>query len=260
MQTSLKGLHKSPRLQWRILNAGLYRAAQGVDMPLHQHTYWELVYYQAGTVDCLVESTSRPGHVGLYWLTPPGINHGEKAVTAYACYWIALQGTAPEAGERPTFLDDDLNRVMGNLCQQITAEWGGASAGRERMLALLGEQMGLLLERAKAERIMAPAKQAVLRAERCLEERCSQPVTLREVAREVGVSPSALRKYFHGVRGFSPRTHLHRMRCERAVRFLRTSSLKLETIAELCGYDSASHLSRCVKALTRRTPGQIRAE
>ncbi len=227
-------------------------------MPLHQHTHWELVYYQAGTVDCLIESDTRPGHAGLYWLTPPAINHGEMAVTAYACYWIALQGAAPDAGERPLFLDDNLNRAMGNLCQQILAEFRSNSAARERMLELLAEQMGLLLERAKAECVLGPAEQAVLRAERCLEERCSQPVTLCEVAREVGVSPSALRSYFHRVRGFSPKAHLGKMRCDRAIRFLRTSSLKLEAIAELCGYDSASHLSRCIKALTNRTPGQIR--
>jgi transcriptional regulator GlxA family with amidase domain len=118
--------------------------------------------------------------------------------------------------------------------------------------------MTLLLKRAHAEHAMAPGEQAVLRAERCLEERCAERVTLHEVAREIGVSPSALRQYFHDVRNCSPREHLRRLRCDKAVRFLRTSSLKLEAIAELCGFDSASHLSRCVKAFTGKAPGRLR--
>jgi AraC-like DNA-binding protein len=256
MQRTPNKLHKSPDVRWRVINAGLYQAAKNVNMPLHRHTYWELVYYRAGVVDCLIEDKRRPGHVGLYWLTPPGVNHGENAVTAYACYWIALDYAA--TGNEPVFLDDDGHQAMGRVCQQIVVEWGGKSASRERMLGLLSEQMGCLLERAASEKILPPAEQTVLRAERWIEEQCSLPLTIRDVAREVGVSPSALRNYFNGVRHLSPRDHLQRVRLDRAVRFLRTSSLKLETVAELCGYDSASHLTRCVKKLTGRTPGQIR--
>jgi len=252
-----KKLYRSPKPCWRILSAGLHQAAKNVHVPLHRHTHWELVYYQSGAVDCLIEDKTHPGHVGLYWLTPPGVNHGEKALTAYACYWIALDSAA--TGDWPVFLDDDSHQAMGRVCQQIVVEWGGKSEGRERMLGLLSEQMGCVLDRAASERVLSPAERTVLRAERWIEEQCGQPLAIHHVAREVGVSPSALRNYFNVVRGRSPRNHVQQVRFNKAVRFLRTSNLKLDTVAELCGYDSASHLTRCVKKFTGQTPGQIRA-
>jgi AraC-like DNA-binding protein len=257
MQRTPGKLHKSPRLRWRIVNAGLYQAAKGVHMPLHRHTYWELVYYRMGAVDCLIEDQSRAGHIGLYWLTPPGVNHGERALTAYSCYWIALEDAA--TGDAPFFLDDDRHHAMEHICGQIVAEWGGRALGRNRMLRLLSEQMSCLLDRAASERILSLAEQTVLRAERWMEEQFGRPLTIRHVAREVGVSPSALRNYFHAVRGRPPRAHLQQVRLDKAIGFLRTSNLKLESVAELCGYNSASHLTRCVKTFARQTPGQIRA-
>jgi AraC-like DNA-binding protein len=257
MQRSPQKLHKSPEQALRILSAGLHQAAKNVHMPLHRHTHWELVYYRSGTVDCLIEDKIRPGHVGLYWLTPPGVNHGEKAVTDYACYWIALDYAA--TGGYPIFLDDDSHQAMGRVCQQIVLEWGGKSAGRERMLELLAEQMGCLLNRAGSEKVLSRPAQTVARAERLIEEKCGQPLTIREVAQAIHASVSTLRGYFRTVRGCSPRDHLQQVRLGKAISFLRTSTLKLEAIAELCGYDSASHLTRCVKKFTGQTPGQIRA-
>jgi AraC-like DNA-binding protein len=256
MQGMPKKLHKSPNARWKILTAGLYRAAKNIHMPLHQHNHWELVYYRSGTVDCLVEDKKRPGHTALFWLTPPGVNHGELALTAYSCYWIALDNSA--RGDRPLFFDDDANEAMGRVCQQIAVEWGGKSAGRERMLELLSEQMGCLLDRAQSEETLSLAEQTVLRAERWIEEQGGQPLSIQEVAREVGVSSSSLRNYFNSVRHVSPRAHVLQVRLDKAIRFLRTSSHKLETIAELCGYDSASHLTRHVKKFSGMTPGHMR--
>jgi AraC family transcriptional regulator len=252
-----KQLHQSPKTRWRILGAGFHRAAKNVHMPLHRHTHWEFVYYRSGAVDCLVGKAARPGHAGLYWLTPPGVDHGERALTAYECVWIALDYDA--RGDRPVFFQDDGHQSMSHVCRQIAVEWGGKSAGRERMLELLAAQMTCLVDRAASERVLPPGEQAVLRAERWMEEHCGRPLAIRDVAREAGVSASGLRSHFHAVRGCSPRDHLRRVRVDQAVRFLRTSSHKLETIAELCGYDSASHLSRCVKAITGRAPGRLRA-
>ena len=126
------------------------------------------------------------------------------------------------------------------------------------MLQLLSEQLACLLSRTAREQVLSRPAQAVARAERLIEEKCDRPLTIDDVAKGVSVSISALRGYFQAVRGCSPRAHLQQVRLEKAIRFLRTSTLKLETIAELCGYDSASHLTRSVKKFTGRTPGQVR--
>jgi AraC family transcriptional regulator len=47
-------------------------------------------------------------------------------------------------------------------------------------------------------------------------------------------------------------------RLDRARALLRETALPLADIAAACGYASASHLSRHVKAATGATPGQLR--
>lgn len=197
-----------------------------------------------------------PGQVGLAWLTPPGVVHAEKAITAYSNYFIALE---LKKGERwPPFLDDDADRSLGRVCQQIVIECTRKSPERERMLELLAGQLGCLLDRTAREQVLSHPAQTVARAERLIEEKSGQPLTIYDVAQGLNVSVSALRGYFQAVRGSSPRAYLQQVRLEKAVRFLRNSTLKLEAVAELCGYDSASHLTRCVKKFTGRTPGKLR--
>ena len=258
MQQALAKLHKSPEPSLRIIHAGTYQAARGVHFPTHHHRVWELVYYRVGAPICIMNGEAHAGRPGLAWLTPPGITHAERAVTSYANFYIALEidGSSPW----PAFFDDDRDRSLERVCHQIFIECGRLSHGGSRMLGLLAQQLGCLLSRAAGEQILPRPVQAVVQAERLIEEKHSHPLAIRDVARMVNASPSALRSYFQKVRGCSPREYLGRVRSNRAISYLRGSSLKLEAIAELCGYDSASHLSRCIKALTNRTPGQIRAE
>lgn len=257
MQATPNKLHQSPRPHLKILSAGSYQAARNVHFPPHQHAQWELVYYRSGTVVCVMGKEKYPGHVGRVWLTPPGVTHAERAITAYSNYFIALD--LAETDRWPAFLDDDRHHSLGRVCQQIVIEWGRRPEERERMLQLLSEQLGCLLDRACSEKVLSPAEQAVVRAERWIEEGAARSLTIREVALGVGVSASALRGYFRTIRGCSPREHLQRVRLDKAVCLLRTSNLKLEMVAELCGYDSASHLTRSVKKVFGQTPGQMRA-
>ena len=252
MHGSPKKLHRSPRGQSRIILAGSYQAAKGVHFPPHRHTYWELVYYRAGRVLCLMDGKAQEANAGVAWLTPPGVVHAERALTYYSNHFIGMEGIAPRRW--PAFLIDDLHQSLGRVCGQIVVE--KARRDGSAMLGLLTAQLALLLDRAAAEKITSPAERAVLRAERWLDENSS--VLLRDVAAGVGVSPSALRHYFATVRRYSPRDYLRRVRIEKAAALLRSSNLKLEMVAELCGFDSASHLTRQIKREFDQTPGQLR--
>ena len=85
-------------------------------------------------------------------------------------------------------------------------------------------------------------------------------LSVEEVARRAAVSVSALRKAFVEVRGHHPMEARNKRRVERAVRLLRQSTLKLEAVASMCGFDSASHLSRRVKEMMGSSPGQLRLQ
>jgi AraC-like DNA-binding protein len=102
------------------------------------------------------------------------------------------------------------------------------------------------------------AEQLVTQAERIFEERFAARIRIATVAAELGISPSALRASFARLRGTSPRTALQNVRLRHALSHIRNSTLPLQVIADLTGYDSVSHLSRHIKAATGSAPGALR--
>jgi AraC-like DNA-binding protein len=83
-------------------------------------------------------------------------------------------------------------------------------------------------------------------------------IRIATVAAELGISPSGLRASFARLRGTSPRAALQHVRLRHALGHIRNSTLPLQAIADLTGYDSVSHLSRQIKAATGSPPGALR--
>lgn len=250
-------LHESPETRFpRLISAGAWSAAAGRDFPPHSHRVWEVVYYRQGSIRCPIGPRVYVGQPGTILVTPPGVTHAEEAVTAYANYY--LQVDAPADTPWPWICYDDAEQSMAGILRSLLRETRGRAANRDRMILLLLEQLDLRLRRAAAEEIATDAERAVCRAERLIAERSGGPIRIAQVAGEVGLSPAALRAAFASCRGYAPREYLRVERARRAVALLRTSSLTLEAVAELCGYDSASHLSRHIKRFAGCPPGALR--
>ena len=254
-------LHKSPdRPHWpgplRIVGAGAYAATKGKDFPAHHHATWELVYYREGHIECPIGNEMYRSRPGTLLATPPMTTHAELATTPYSNFYITIDAPADVAWPRVHY--DDADGLLGALCAATVREWLGAARDREQMLCLMGRQIDLLLRRAGDERQQSHRQRLVAQAKRIIEERYASPITARDLARTVGCSESSLRAHFTGECGQSPMAYLRTVRQKHALSLLRHSTLTLESIAALCGYDSASHLSRNVKQITGVRPGMLR--
>jgi AraC-like DNA-binding protein len=249
-------LHRTPDLPYRFINAGTHDASLGLHLPAHQHTSWELVYYRIGYPECRLGNEVYVGEPGLLLATPPRIMHSEKAHTAYKTFWITID--APETIDWPRMCLDDTDRTIGQVCTTLVREAGSQAQGTERMRTLLVEQLDLLLRRAQEQRDLSPNERLIRAAEQIIDERFATAMLIKDVAQELGVSPSHLRAQFLYWRGQTPMSHLQTVRARRAISLLHNSTLTLEAIASMCGYDSASHLSRMVKRSTGKSPGALR--
>jgi AraC-like DNA-binding protein len=187
---------------------------------------------------------------------PPGVEHADFGDSAYSLFFIYID--APHGIPWPHVCSDDSDQSIGKTCEAIWREWGRASLGREQMLALLASQLDLLLRRARVSQQRSPEEELVAAAARILEERYRDAPTVDELAREVGVSRSSLYAHFIGVKHQTPPEYVLAVRLRHALGLLQHSRLKLETIAQQCGFYSSSHLSRHVKAATGKTPGALR--
>ena len=78
--------------------------------------------------------------------------------------------------------------------------------------------------------------------------------SITEVAREVHVSPSTLRRLFRTVLREKPARVFGRIQLEKGMRLMTETGLKLDSIADECGFTSTSDFCRAFKAHTKVTP------
>jgi len=256
MHETPRMMHETPPDGPRVLSVGAYEASQGQHFPPHQHPTWEITYYRAGRIRCVMGADVYDVDPGAVLVNPPATVHAEWADTAYANYYVVV--AAPVDHPWPRRCHDDDERTLGHLCGALAREWGGCAPERDRMLAALLTQLDVRLRRAHERPLLASAERLVCDAERLIEQRFSGAIRIADIAHELGASPSALRAHFARLRGHTPRAHLQAIRVRHARALLRTSDLPLDAVAALCGYDSASHLSRHVKRTTGKSPGMLR--
>jgi AraC-like DNA-binding protein len=190
-------------------------------------------------------------------VTPPHTIHYESVPTAWSCHCLAID--APAQHPWPSVYRDDASRTFSGLCELVIREWAGQEARRDEMLSALMTQVDILLRRSYEQRLFSAAELVVREAERRLGENYAKGPRIRMLARELGVSQSYLRAQFARLRGRSPQAYLQTVRIQHAIALIRNSDVALEAIAEQCGYDSASHMSRYIRQATGRTPGSFRS-
>lgn len=78
------------------------------------------------------------------------------------------------------------------------------------------------------------------------------------IARSLSVSPGTLERAFRAAAGASVTAFIRRERSALALHLIATTSLSLKEIATRAGYYDQSHMTNALKALTGRTPGELR--
>lgn len=247
-------MHESPGPTF--IHAGSHQAAPGQHYAMHRHNCWELVYYRQGHARCPIGPESYDATPGTVLITPPGVPHAERSLAGYANHFIAVDAPSDHPWPRVTY--DDPDRTLGRVFAGLAREFADDAPGRDRMLDLLLVELDLLLRRAGQRVRLGDAERLVAQAERLLDQHHAEPIRIADVAKQVGASPAGLRAKFVEVRGTTPSEYLQSVRLRHALGLLRNSTSTLEAIATYCGYSSASHLSRHVKAATGRSPGQLR--
>jgi AraC family transcriptional regulator len=86
-----------------------------------------------------------------------------------------------------------------------------------------------------------------------------RPLTLADLAREVGMSPFHLLRTCRQVHGETPIRRLTRMRMEAAQRHLENGQEPISAIACLCGYDNPSHFAIAFRRIVGVSPRAYRA-
>jgi len=95
---------------------------------------------------------------------------------------------------------------------------------------------------------------------RFIQEHSSQPISMLDVLRYVGMSRSGLEKAFREYYVRPPMEQLRKVRIEKAKRMLRETDEAVQTIASLCGFHSSPSFCRTFALSTGMTAKQFRVQ
>ncbi len=221
---------------------------------------WEFQAVIAGQIAPVFKSGPAPLRADHLWVFPPGHLHGwrgdpaagaEVVVFHYPAVDDAFGDRVRASGHLTAPLSPDDRSRLDRLATRAAAEFSRPN----RLTHLRQEHLRLeLCLLAAAPDSTAPsaapthrAHPIVERAIQWFERHLGENPGLDAVGRAVGASPAHLRRLFHDFLGCAPAEVFRRIRFQRAADAMAGTRDTFETIAERCGFGSASAFSRAFK-------------
>jgi AraC-like DNA-binding protein len=203
----------------------------------------------------------------MLWISPPGSAHtwagdgdrrAEVAVFHFGSVPSTLEAYVREQGRIAVPLRPSEAARLAVLARELQPEFAtpGPLSALVYQSALL-ELTLLALRKVTRDRLLPPADHAertVENAIRWFTDHVRANPTVAEVARQVHVSPSTLRRLFQRALRQRPARVFGRIQLERSMRLMAETEMKLESVAAECGYTSTSDFCRAFKAFTKVTP------
>jgi transcriptional regulator GlxA family with amidase domain len=205
---------------------------------------------------------------GAHVLAAAGMLSGKRC----AIHWENLPGFAEAFPKANVFAD------LFEVDQNIYTCAGGTAA-LDMMLKLIGDDyddhlVNRVCEQVLTDRVRSPGDRQrlplrarlgvqnskVLTIIELMEAHLSEPLSLLEIARHVGLSRRQIERLFRTEMGRSPARYYLEIRLDRARHLLIQSSMPVVEVAVACGFVSASHFSKCYRELYARSPQQERID
>jgi len=126
------------------------------------------------------------------------------------------------------------------------------------LLEGLAREMLAEMGRVTAEPPALCRRQWLERSLKLINSRYSEPLGLKEVARQAGVDPSYFSRVFRAETGCSVGAYVRALRVDRAAEMLATSERPIAEVALEAGFADQSHLSHLFRELQGMTPSRYR--
>lgn len=115
------------------------------------------------------------------------------------------------------------------------------------------------LEKLESSDVYAAHSPVLREALRYMRENLTRPFGAAEIASSLNISRASFDRLFAAEIGHSAGEEIKRIRISKAKRLLRTTDLKLDAIAQQCGFCHSSYLVRTFKSSLGMTPHAYRA-
>ena len=273
---------------WRLFShdGDPVRASNGIDVAvggsIRDDAALDLLLVCSGTPDAgtrdkalaqwlraLVRSGASVGGIslGAYALAHAGLLDGRRC----ALHWENLAAFGEQFPRIRTTTDIFVIDDTRCTCS-------GGTAALDMMLQLITDRNGRALANDVSEQFIHPrirgtqdrqrmaiqarlgvANQKLIAAVGLMESTADEPRDVRRIAADVGLSPRQLERLFAKYLRASPSHHYLELRLDRARELLLQTAKPILDVAVACGFASASHFSRCYRAVYGHKPSDERS-
>lgn len=211
-----------------------------------------------------------PLREGDLWLLFPGEWHSyhPNPRKGWKSYWIGFKGRNMDDRVRAGFLSPQKpiyhvgfsDSIVRLYKQAYDAAIEEAAYSQQLMAGMVNLLIGIMYS--KERNIQLSRNQAhvdlISRARLRIRESLESPLTIQQVAEEMGISYSNFRKLFKEHTGISPAIYQQDLRLQRAKEMLSTTDISVKEIAYRLNFESPDYFSAKFKAKTGRRPSELR--
>ena len=287
MQTSKYLLANERDAQWglTISTVGYEEIAPGDSYPTRGHAdgyyfdlekgrilnEYQLLYITEGEgifhSATVRETTLREGDLFLLF---PGEWHSYHPLPnrGWKSFWIGFRGKNMDDRVTAGFLSPShpiyhvgfSDSIVSLYRKAYDAAFAEAAYSQQLLAGIVNHLIGTMysLERNMELNKNQAHVDMVNRARLRIRESLESPLTIQQVASDLGVSYSNFRKLFKEFTGLSPATYQQDLRLQRAKELLSTTRLSVKEIAYRLNFDSPDYFSAKFKAKTGRRPSELR--
>ena len=234
------------------------RSYDGLDR-VHAHDFHQIVLPVIGAMrtrvgDAVGAIAESRGAMIVSGTPHEGYVLGENRFVVFEvpCSDFISQSIVACASAAPFFSIDE---PLDHIARYVSCQAASGSLGDQivhHASALLAQSIG--------RRFASPEQRtaSILRALAIIEERYDEPLTVRELARSVGMGVSRFHEQFRSEIGLTPGEKLAATRLDRAEALLRETRLPIAEIALAVGFSDQSALTRSFRRRRGTTPAAFR--
>ncbi|MDD2458297.1 MAG: AraC family transcriptional regulator [Eubacteriales bacterium] len=202
---------------------------------------------------------ARPGQIVLldckypqaYWMVKTGrfkwFHFSGNASQAYLDLVYSSRGIVIDVAE-PERISQKIDAILQMMAQDLVDEHHTSSLVHQIFAEVLSPQ-------GETDRIPDPViRNAIL----FIDSHFNESITLEQIAASVNLSPYYFLRLFKKYMDSTPHEYLTQARLKHAMRLLKQSRQSLDSIADQCGFNSATHFIRSFRQRLSMTPGQYR--
>jgi AraC family transcriptional regulator len=235
-----------------------------VPVPRHTHEDLHLLVVLNGHYETAAMNIRGRADAGTVVFNPAGTTHQDRFVTPDGRFL-----TISIDPERVRSLREVTRHSLEGdpiALKEPRARWLGRRLYEE--LGVADPSSALVLEGLALELIGQATRETsarrarpgwLVRAAELLTDRCSEAITVAEIAGIVGVHPWHLTRCFRAAYACTPGEYQRQCRAEMAVALLRQTRLSLSEIALRCGFADQSQFTRSFRRTLGITPGRCRS-